>query len=87
MLIVPFGSHTVGNVLRDLPISPAITQLRQGLVQPLDSPFGAGKGAVLLERRSAGENDIGITAGFAKEDILHDEEVQLLESSGNDVGV
>ena len=49
------------------------------MVEALDASLGAGERPFLLEARAGGQDDVGIPAGLAEEDVLHDEEVELLE--------
>src|SRR5271155_2539894 len=87
MLIIPVGAKVIGHILNDLPIRTATFERFENLVQPLNSPLGAGKGAFLLKAWRAGQDDISKAAGFAEEDILHDEEVEFGESIAHVVRV
>src|SRR4051812_5355830 len=49
MFIAPICTKMIGNILDDLPIGPASFQRLKHFVEPLDSAFGAGKGAFLFQ--------------------------------------
>src|ERR1700722_5715362 len=87
MLIVPFRSHALSDHLCDLPISLAVPEFGDCLIEPLDSPLGGRERSVLFKCRSSRQNHIGITAGFRKEDVLNYKKVQLFESASNVAGV
>src|SRR5467141_1058077 len=87
MLVVPIGSKMVCNVSYDLPIRPASLQRLEHFIEPLNSPFSAGKGAFLFQTRSSRQNNIGVLASDAKKDFLHDEELEFGERIANIVCV
>src|ERR1700722_7450569 len=80
MLILPVRAETVGDVLNDLPIGAAALQRLKHFVEPLDSSFGAGEGAFFFQTWTGWQHHIGIMAGGAEEDVLHDEEGQIRET-------
>ena len=87
MLIVPARAELVGDVLDDLPVRPAPLERLEHLVEPLNPPLGARERAFLLEARRRRQHDVGEAAGVAEEDVLHDEEVELLERRAHVVRV
>ena len=74
---MPIRAHMIGNIPNDLPIGPASIQRFEHFIEPLDSAFAAGKGAVLFQAWSTRQNNVGILANIAKKDLLYDEKFQL----------
>ena len=87
MLIVPAGAEMVGDVLNDSPVRPRTLERLEHLVEPLDPPLGAREGPFLLQARRRRQHDVGKLARVAEEDVLHDEEVELLEGGAHVVRV
>jgi hypothetical protein len=77
MLILPIRAETIGNVLDDSPVWPAAFQGFEHLVEPLDSPFCARKGAFFFKAWARRQNHVGKLARGAEKDVLHDEKLQL----------
>jgi hypothetical protein len=79
MLVVPACAKMVGDVLNDSPVRPGPLEGLEHLVQPLDPPFGAREGPLLLHAWRRWQHDVGKSGRAAEKDVLHDEELQLLE--------
>ena len=82
---MPTRSELVGNILDDLPIGLTTVERLQYLIKPLDAPLGTGEGSFLLQARCSGQHNIGVPAGIAEEDILHDKELELGQAIVNEV--
>src|ERR1700737_5167121 len=87
MPIMPTRAQPVGNLLGNPPIRPATLEWFKNLVESLDAPLGTGEGAFLFQARCSGQHNIGIAAGVAEKDILHDKEVELGECVSDIVGI
>src|SRR5258705_193734 len=87
MLVVPISSEMVCNVTDDLPIRPAPCEWFNHFIKSLNSSFGAGERAFLFQTWPRREDDIGVLAGLAEKDFLHDEELELGEGVANIVCV
>src|SRR5260370_22298317 len=87
MLVLPGRAKPVRDLLHDLPIRPAAFHRLENLVQPLDTPFRAGEGTLLLQARTSGQHYVRELAGLAKKDILNHEEVELAETGADIVGI
>ncbi len=87
MLVLPFCSETIGNLLNDSPIGLTVSQRLKYLVQSLDSPFRAREGALFFETWTGRQDYVGKMARGAEEDVLHDEKVQLREPFADKIRV
>ena len=79
MFVIPVRPEMVRHVLDDLPVGPAPFERLEDLIEPLNSPLGAGERAFLFQARGGGQHDVGESAGVAEEDVLNDEEIKLGE--------
>src|SRR3984893_10669091 len=87
MLIMPTCSQLVGNPLRDLPVWLTSLKRFQHLIESLDTSLGTSEGTFLFQARRPRQHNIGISAGVAEEDVLHDKEVELSECISNIVRI
>src|SRR5439155_18514396 len=87
MLVMPPRAETVRDLLDDLPVRSAALERLEDPVEPLDPPLGAGERPLLFEARRGGQDDVGVAAGLAEEDVLDDEEVELLQGTADVVRV
>src|SRR5258708_14099224 len=87
MLVLPRRATPVSYLLHDLPVRPAAFHRLESLVQPLDTPFRAGEGTLLLQARTSGQHYVRELAGLAKKDILNHEKVELAETGADIVGI
>ncbi len=53
---------------------------------PVDPPLGVGEGAVLLQERRPGQEDVGELRGLVEEQVLHDEQVERRQGAAATCG-
>ena len=70
----------LGEFAEDLPVCLCLAGRVLGLSPLLDTAFGRGLGAVLLGKTGCREDNIGELGGLGHEDILHDHELDVLQS-------
>src|SRR5882724_2173098 len=87
VLVVPISAKMIGNILDDPPIGAASLQRFKHFVESLNSAFGAGKCAFLFQTWSRRQNNVGVLAGNAEEDLLNNEELKLGKRIANVVRV
>src|SRR5882724_610907 len=87
MLIMPACTQLVGDTLNDLPIRATTFKRFKHFIESLDASLSAGEGAFLFQARCSGQDNIGVAAGIAEENVLHDKEIELGECISNVVGV
>src|ERR1700756_1262247 len=56
-------------------------------MEALNAALGTREGPFLFNGWRCWQDNISVAASLCEEDVLHDEEIQLFESSGNMVGV
>ncbi len=86
MRIVHRVAHGVGDRQGDLPVLHAGAR-RHHLAHRLDAPLGVGEGAVLLEERRAGQEDVGVVRRLVEEEILDDDALHGRQTRGDVMGV
>jgi hypothetical protein len=77
MPVIPSCAQALSDILNDLPVGPATFERLEHLVEPLDAPLCARKGAFLFEARAGGKDHIGKLARLAEEDVLGHKKFQL----------
>src|SRR6267142_1223318 len=87
MLVFPIRAEPVGDILDDLPVRASAVERLKHLIQPLNSPLGAGERALFFKAGSRGQHHVGELAGLAEENVLNDEELELAERVLNVIGV
>ena len=71
--------HALGELARDPPVGPRLARPREGLAHALDAPLRVGERALLLGERRRRQEDVGARGRLVQEEILHDEDVELLD--------
>ncbi len=79
-------AERLGEQLGDLPILIAVPGLHH-LADKLNAALGVGEGAVLLEERRSGEEDMGVIGGLVEEQILDDDALHRCKAGRNMVGI
>ena len=75
-------AERVGERLRGLPVGHA-GERRDHLAHAADAALGVGEGAVLLQERRAGQEDMRVLRRLVQEEVLHDDAFHRLEPGGD----
>ena len=71
MGVIPIKPHCLGEPLRHFPILKPVHR-RHHLAHRLDTAFGVGEGAVLLQEGRSRQKDMRVMRGFVEEKIMDD---------------
>ena len=81
------AAHPAPQVADYLPVGAAVSPGFHCLADALHPPFAVGEGAVLLGKAGGGQHHVGNLGRLVHEDVLHHQELQVLEQFGGLVQV
>src|SRR2546421_11189583 len=87
MFVFPIRAQVIGNILDDLPVWTGACKRLEDLIQPLNTPLGAGECSFFFKAWRCGEDDVGEVAGLSAEDGLTHEENEAAQRSPDACGV
>src|SRR5256886_16272719 len=73
------SGDALGELARDPPVRTSLARRRQGLAHALNAPLRVGERALLLGERGGREEDVGALGRLVHEEVLHDEDVALVD--------
>ena len=81
----PVRAEAAGQIGQDLPVGTGLAGRLDGLAHALDRTGRVGEGALLLAPAGGGKHHVGQLGRLGEEDVLHHEEIQVLQAAA-DVG-
>ena len=73
------AAHAPAQIGEDVPIGTAFANRLDHLPDPLDSTLAVGERAVFLREAGGRKNDVGDLGCLVHENVLHHQELQVLE--------